>query len=182
MPRGEAAEEQKQYRETINTIKITQIYDIHRAFRLLPCWQLVPGTDQFLEETGTSRSSSISFQSCSSLRALSNADLKSLGSASPTSCLCWDPDHASREAAEEQKQYRETINTIKITQIYDIHRAFRSLPCWQLVPGSDQFLEETGTSRPDEIGTDGFSSSILAGTIFRGHVAAAHKGSGGGGL
>ncbi|KZV06949.1 hypothetical protein F511_45569 [Dorcoceras hygrometricum] len=36
---------------------------------------------------------------------------------------------------------------IKQTQIYDIHRAFNGIPCWQLVPGSDQFLEETGTSR-----------------------------------
>ncbi|KZV32098.1 hypothetical protein F511_25222, partial [Dorcoceras hygrometricum] len=33
-PPGEAAEEQKQCRETINTIKQTQIYDIHRAFRI----------------------------------------------------------------------------------------------------------------------------------------------------
>ncbi|KZT76818.1 hypothetical protein F511_46157 [Dorcoceras hygrometricum] len=51
------------------------------------------------------------------------------------------------KAAEEQKQYRETINTIKLQTFYDIHRAFRSLPCWQHVPGSDQFLKETGTSR-----------------------------------
>ncbi|KZV36673.1 hypothetical protein F511_37953 [Dorcoceras hygrometricum] len=54
-PPGEAAEEQNNCRETINTVSIQQIYDIHRAFRLLPFWKLVPGSDQFLEETGTSR-------------------------------------------------------------------------------------------------------------------------------
>ncbi|KZV41505.1 hypothetical protein F511_22057 [Dorcoceras hygrometricum] len=30
---------------------------------------------------------------------------------------------------------------------YDIHRVFCRIPCWQLVPGSDQFRKETGTSR-----------------------------------
>ncbi|KZV44768.1 hypothetical protein F511_33304 [Dorcoceras hygrometricum] len=33
-PPGEAAEEQKQYRETINTIKLQTCYDIHRAFKI----------------------------------------------------------------------------------------------------------------------------------------------------
>ncbi|KZT75626.1 hypothetical protein F511_47349 [Dorcoceras hygrometricum] len=70
------------------------------------------------------------------------------------------------EAAEEQKihvpgddQYDEQFN------FYDIHRVFKTLPCWQLVPGSDRFRKENGTSRrADEICVDGFSSSKLAGT------------------
>ncbi|KZV55711.1 hypothetical protein F511_18999 [Dorcoceras hygrometricum] len=80
------------------------------------------------------------------------------------------------EAAEEQN-YRKTINTIQLQiTIYDIHRAFRFLPCWQLVPDSDQFLEETGTSRPDKIGTDGFSSSS-----WPEQIPATRSGGGGGG-
>ncbi|KZV19714.1 hypothetical protein F511_35214 [Dorcoceras hygrometricum] len=57
-----------------------------------------------------------------------------------------DPDHAPRRGSgRTEKHVRETINTINNTQ-YDIHRVFKTLPCWQLVPGSDRFRKENGTS------------------------------------
>ncbi|KZT76101.1 hypothetical protein F511_46874 [Dorcoceras hygrometricum] len=55
-----------------------------------------------------------------------------------------------------------------------------SLPCWQLVPGSDRFRKEMAlhacTRRPDEIYADGFSSSNLAETISGEEAAAAASG------
>ncbi|KZV15643.1 hypothetical protein F511_33680 [Dorcoceras hygrometricum] len=54
----------------------------------------------------------------------------------------------SGEAAEEQKiNSRETINMSNTKTIYDIYMVFKTLPCWQLVPGSDRFRKENGTSR-----------------------------------
>ncbi|KZV26935.1 hypothetical protein F511_22954 [Dorcoceras hygrometricum] len=60
------------------------------------------------------------------------------------------------------------------------HGCFSGLPFWQLVPRSDQFREETGTSRPDEIGADGFSSSSWPEQIPAREAAAAACTGGGG--
>ncbi|KZV06946.1 hypothetical protein F511_45570 [Dorcoceras hygrometricum] len=72
-------------------------------------------------------------------------------------------------AAEEQKQWPGDDQYDKNNQSMTFIGRLGLLPCWQLVPGSDRFRKENGTSRtrrPDEVGTDGFSSSNLAGTIF----------------
>ncbi|KZV35843.1 hypothetical protein F511_30696 [Dorcoceras hygrometricum] len=61
--------------------------------------------------------------------------------------VLWDPDHSSRRGSgRTEKQYRETINTIK-TAYYDIHRAFKIATLLTTCAWLDRFRKENGTSR-----------------------------------
>ncbi|KZV49929.1 hypothetical protein F511_29171 [Dorcoceras hygrometricum] len=51
--------------------------------------------------------------------------------------------------------------------------AFRQLPCWRFVPGSNRNYKKTGSSRPDEISMDGFSSKGWPEQILAREAAAA---------
>ncbi|KZV21376.1 hypothetical protein F511_23967 [Dorcoceras hygrometricum] len=96
------------------------------------------------------------------------------------------PYHASRRGSGRTKnRYRETINTIKQTQIYDIHRAFKIATLLATRPRPDTgFLRQpaleglTRSARTDSPRQD------WPETIFRRREAAAaeHGGGGGGGL
>ncbi|KZV26461.1 hypothetical protein F511_33713 [Dorcoceras hygrometricum] len=80
-----------------------------------------------------------------------------------------DPDPPPGQAAEEQEnENREAINTKNKSTFYDIHRMFSELPLWHLC------LAPTGCTRsPDEISTNGFSTSSWPKTNFPAKTAAA---------
>ncbi|KZV53139.1 hypothetical protein F511_16474 [Dorcoceras hygrometricum] len=66
------------------------------------------------------------------------------------------------EAAEEQiNMCRETINTMNNSKIYDIHRMFKTLPCWHLCLAPTGFVKKTALHAGLSIASPESSSTTI---------------------